>query len=91
MFNAFAYSAVDSIQSGKKQVIDTFVTHDGIKKTLNDFVDAQTSYTKAAIDSGIQTATSLGIIMSSQKFFDEITETFKKFVPSYENTTKSKK
>lgn len=90
MFNSFAYSAVDSIQAGKKQLIDTFVQHDGIKKTLNEFVDSQTTYTKAAIDSGISTMTNLGMIFSSQKFYNEIVDSVNKYYPQFTNLAKGK-
>ena len=90
MFNQFAYSAVESVQSGKKQLIDTFIQHDGIKHALNEFVDSQTTYTKAAIDSGISTMTSLGIIFSSQKFYNEVAENFKQFYPQFTSPVKSK-
>jgi hypothetical protein len=82
MFNQFAYSAIDSIQDGKKQFINTFVQHTGIKNALNEFVDSQTKYTKSAVDSSLQTATSLGMILTSQKFFNELTDSFKNFSPT---------
>ena len=39
---------IDTVQNGKKQFVNTFVQHEGIKKALLDFVDGQTEYTKAA-------------------------------------------
>ena len=89
MFNTFAHAAVDAIQNGKKQFVETFVKHEGIATTMNAFVDSQTKYTKSAIDAGINAATSLGMILSSKAFFDEMTEGVKSFVPAV--SAKSKK
>jgi len=83
MFNTFAHAAVDTIQNGKKQFVSTFVQHEGISKALNDFVDSQTKYTKSAVDAGIATATSLGLIFTSKAFYDEVTESVKSFIPTY--------
>jgi len=49
MFNTEDF--IDTVQNGKKQFVNTFVQHDGVKKALNDFVDAQSAYTKAAVKS----------------------------------------
>lgn len=91
MFNTFAHAAVDAVQNAKKQFVETFVTHEGIAKTLNDFVDSQTAYTKSAIDSGILAASSLGAIVTSKSFYDEMTETAKSFAPKFAKTSFSKK
>lgn len=47
MFTSEFY--VDSIQSAKKQFVNTFVTNATVKDALNSFVDAQAAYTKSAI------------------------------------------
>lgn len=83
MFNTFAHAAVDAIQTSKKQFVETFVKHEGIATALNSFVDSQTKYTKSAIDAGIATATSLGAILASKSFFDEMTENAKSLVPAF--------
>lgn len=82
MFNTFTDAAIDAVQTSKKQFVNTFVQHEGIAKTLNSFVDAQTSYTKSAVTAGTVAATSLGMIFASKEFFDDITKNFKSFVPS---------
>lgn len=50
---------IDSFQNGKKQLVNTFVTHDGVKKALIEFVDTQTSYTKSAVKATTEVATKL--------------------------------
>lgn len=83
MFNTFAHAAVDAVQNSKKQFVETFVKHEGIANALNSFVDAQSKYTKSAIDAGIAASTSLGMIFTSKSFFDEISENVKSFTPSF--------
>ena len=52
-------STIDAVQNSKKQLVNTFVTNESIKETLNSFVDAQTEYTKAAVKTGQDTAAKL--------------------------------
>ena len=92
MFNSFAYSAIDAVQTSKKQFVETFVKHEGLARAFNDFVDAQTKYTKSAVDAGIQAATSVGVIITTKQFYDEVTDSMKSMVPSFAPTkSKSKK
>lgn len=43
----FAYDAfIDTVQNSKKYFVNTFVTEEKVRKPLNAFVDAQTSFTK---------------------------------------------
>jgi hypothetical protein len=55
-----ADTVIDSIQTAKKQFVKTFVSNDVIAKQLNEFVDAQTSYTKDAVKVSTDTATTIG-------------------------------
>lgn len=89
MFNTATYAFIDGVQDFKKKVVDTTVQHEGIKKALNSFVDAQTKYTKAAADAGLATATSLGMIFSSKEFYTELGDQFKAMVPAL-NSKKAK-
>ena len=47
---------IDSIQSAKKQIVNTFVTNESFKKELVKLIDAQTEFAKG------QTKTSLAIV-----------------------------
>jgi|688.fasta_scaffold01334_52 hypothetical protein len=82
MFNTFTDAAIDAVQTSKKNFVNTFVSHEGIARALNQFVDTQTSYTKSAISAGTTAATSLGMIFASKEFFDEMTNSFNSFVPA---------
>ena len=57
-------AAIDTVQNGKKQFVNTFVPNESIKETLNSFVDAQTEYTKAAVKTSQDTATKLASEMT---------------------------
>lgn len=57
MFTADTF--IDTIQTGKKEFVKTFVKHEGIAKSMNEFVDAQAAYTKQAAKAGQDVATKL--------------------------------
>jgi hypothetical protein len=52
---------IDAIQSSKKSFVNTFITNEKIAKSLNDYVDSQTSYTKEAMNA---TTTMVTAVMS---------------------------
>lgn len=83
MFNTFAYAAVDAVQDSKKKFVEATVQHEGIKKALDGFVDAQTKYTKSAIDAGMASMTSIAMIMASKEFYTYLQEQAKAVVPQY--------
>ncbi len=70
-------NTVDAIQTSKKIFVDTFVKHEGLAKTMNEFVDAQTEYTKKAIDVGFTTASNMHKIISDKSFYTDMFKTQK--------------
>jgi hypothetical protein len=52
-------ATIDAVQNGKKQIVNTFVQNETIAKALNDFVDAQSEYTKKAAKVGLDTFTTV--------------------------------
>lgn len=42
-------SVIDTVQNGKKQMVNTFVTNTDVASALNQFIDNQTEYTKQAV------------------------------------------
>jgi hypothetical protein len=52
---------IDAIQSSKKSFVNTFITNEKIAKSLNDYVDSQTAYTKEAMNA---TTTMVTAVMS---------------------------
>jgi len=82
MFNQYAFQGVDAIQSAKKQFVSTFVQHEGFQKVLNNFVDAQTEYTKAAITAGSQAATGVQEILTDRTPFVNFTKKIAEYFPA---------
>lgn len=48
---------IDAVQNGKKTFVSTFVQNEAVAKALNNFVDAQSEYTKKAAKVSQDTAT----------------------------------
>ena len=91
MFNTATYAFIDSVTDLKKQFVEQTVQHEGIKNALNGFVDAQSKYTKAAADAGMQSMMALGMIFTSKDFYTEMGDQFKAMVPAFKtNKTKAK-
>ena len=57
MFTADAL--IDTVQTGKKTWVNTFVTNETVKESMIKFIDAQADYTKRASKVGMDTATTL--------------------------------
>ena len=57
MFTADAI--IDTVQTGKKTFVNTFVTNETAKQSMIKFIDAQADYTKKAAKVGMDTATAL--------------------------------
>lgn len=50
-------ATIDAVQGAKKQFVSTFVQNEAIAAALNDFVDAQTEYTKKAVKTTMDATT----------------------------------
>jgi hypothetical protein len=57
MFTADAF--IDTVQTGKKTLVNTFVTNETAKTAMIEFIDAQADYTKKAAKVGMDTFTTL--------------------------------
>lgn len=55
MFTADAM--IDTIQTGKKTMVNTLVTNPAIKEAMIQFIDAQAEYTKKAFKTGLDAMT----------------------------------
>ena len=65
---------IDSIQSGKKQIVNTFVVDAKFKEELNKLIDAQAAAAKTSVEASLAIA---------QAFTKNATEAVKNFVPAY--------
>ena len=50
---------IDTVHTGKKTFVNTFVTNEAVKESMIKFIDAQADYTKRASKVGLDTATTL--------------------------------
>lgn len=91
MFNQFAFQAVDGIQSAKKQFVNTFVQHDQFQKVLNNFVDAQTEYTKSAITAGSQALVGVQEILTDRTPYIDFAKKVAEYFPAAACAKSSKK
>lgn len=57
MFTADAF--IDTVQTGKKNFVKTFVQNETVATAMNSFIDAQADYTKKAAKVGMDTFTTL--------------------------------
>ena len=57
MFTADAF--IDTVQTGKKTWVNTFVTNETVKESMIKFIDSQAEYTKKAAKVGMDTFTTL--------------------------------
>ncbi len=52
-------ATIDAVQTGKKQLVKTFVQNEKVAEAMNTFIDAQASYTKQAAKVGTDTFATL--------------------------------
>ena len=90
MFNTATHAFIDGVSDFKKKFVEQTVQHEGIKTAMNTFVDAQSKYTKAAADAGMQSMMALGMIFTSKDFYTQMGDQFKTMVPAF-NIAKSAK
>lgn len=83
MFNAIAMNTIDTVQSGKKQIVNTMVRHEGLADTINKFVDAETAYTKSLVDNTTNVMNNFYTLFTSKDFTKEVISTF---TPSFTKT-----
>lgn len=81
-------NTVDAIQTSKKIFVDTFVKHEGLAKSLNEFVDAQTDYTKQAVDASIKTGNEVYKTVSDRTFYTDTAKSMQEAAKAMFHTQK---
>jgi hypothetical protein len=85
-------STIEAVQNSKKQVVSTFVQNEVLAKAFNDFIDAQTDYTRKALKTSTDTMTTVGqefaktVAETAKTDYTKMSETFTKV---YTDLTKS--
>ena len=88
MIKVLIENTAEAIQASKKIFVDTFVKHEGLAKNMHDFVDAQSEYTKKAIDVGFTTASNMHKTVTDKSFYTETAKTLQDSVKAFFNTQK---
>jgi len=70
MFDTYIHTFIDAVQGGKKEFVKSTVKQDRLANILNEFVDAQTQYTKSFVQANYNSMTSLGSLMMSKDFYN---------------------
>ena len=91
MFTADAI--IDTVQTGKKTFVNTFVKNDAAKESMIKFIDAQADYTKKAAKVGMDTAATLTseavkVVQEAAKF--DYAKAYEDFFKALKPTTSKK-
>ena len=79
MIKTMLTSTIDTVQTGKKIFVDTFVKHEELAKTMNNFVDQQTEYTKQTVDNFAKFGTELYSIVAKKNFINDLAVSAKEY------------
>ena len=71
MIHTFTDMTIDMVQSTKKNIVNSMVTHDGLNKVLHEFIDKQSTYTKNFIHSLTDTSSAIYAILNNKEFQQE--------------------
>lgn len=82
MIKTFMDTAIDSVQTSKKMFVDAVVKHEGLATSLNKFVDAQTAYTKKAVEATLSVGTEVYKTVTDKAFYSEALKTAQDSVSS---------
>lgn len=82
MYKLLTDTMIDTVQSVKKVTIETFVKHEGLAKSLTEFVNAQTEYTKKAVDASIDAGKKVTAVITDKKFYEGAVKSLETLVPT---------
>ena len=91
MLATLVNNTVDAIQTSKKIFVDTFVKHEGLAKSFNAFVDAQTDYTKQAIDASIKAGNEVYSTVSDKAFYTDTAKAMQEAAKAFYTQKKKEK
>ena len=91
MIETTLHTMVDFIQTSKKIFVDTVIKHEGLAKSLNEFVDAQTDYTKQAFDVSYKTGADVYKTVTDKSFYTDALKAVQETAQSLFHTQKKGK
>lgn len=90
MIKTMLTSTIDTVQTGKKIFVDTFVKHEELAKTMNNFVDQQTEYTKQTVDNFAKFGTEFYSIVAKKNFINDLAVSAKEYANFWTVSKKGK-
>ena len=75
MFKTLINNTIESVQAAKKIAVDSFVKHEPLANSFNQFVDAQTEYTKSAVSAMTDASTSFFKLIADKNFYEDLIKT----------------
>jgi hypothetical protein len=93
MIKSFAYDTVDAVQKSNKQMVTTFVKHEGLADTMIQTIESQTKFTKNLVDTTVDSFVAFGTLFANKDFGKELVSAYglDKFVPTTTAQAASKK
>jgi hypothetical protein len=81
------------VTKSNKQIVTTFVKHEGLADTMIQVIETQTKFTKDIVDSTVDTFTSFTTLFTNKEFGKELVSAYslEKFVPTTFAKAASKK
>lgn len=80
MFNVFANSVIDAVQSAKKASVD-YIPHKDLKETFVDLINFETEFTKKACAVSTNFYTRILEIAMDRSNYEEMQKSFEQFLP----------
>ena len=90
MFTTYTDSVIDTVQTTKKSIVEMFGATTEIKKIFNDYIDAQTKYTKEAAQASISMNTKFVEVLMDRTPYVEAQKKFQSFFPASSLSKKAK-
>lgn len=83
MIKSFAYDTVDAVQKSNKQIVTTFVKHEGLADTMIQVIDSQTKFTKDVVDTAVDSFVAFNTLFTNKEFGKELVSAYglDKFMP----------
>ena len=83
MIKSIAHDTVDAVQKGNKQIVTTFVKHEGLADTMIQVIESQTKFTKDVVNSTVDNFVAFSTLFTNKDFGKELVSAYglDKFVP----------
>lgn len=83
-------TTIDTVQTSKKIFVDTFVKHKELAKSLNEFVDTQTEYTKNAVNHTVKIGKTVQGYVTNPEFYTGAIASSKEYAKTFFDTLTQK-